>query len=892
MRRQYLPVSFTLSILLLLSSRLAAQLEPPSTGGAVALDQELRMLGHYKRVLMIGAHPDDEDTELLTVLVRGMGCEAAYLSLNRGEGGQNLIGTELGEALGLLRTEELLAARRLDGARQYFTRAYDFGYSKRLEETWEHWPRDSILKDVVRIIRRFRPQVIVSIFSGTPKDGHGQHQAAGWSAQEAFRVAADSTRFPELLSDEGLLPWVPLKLYRSARFDTSATTLTLSGGVLDPVVGKSYHQIAMAGRSLHRSQDMGRLQEIGPSKVRLALVEDRTGAGGQALFAGIDTTLAALPLGERRGGGSPELIRAPSPAPPQLARYTAEIESLIGARGNPARQRGLLARAARNLEQVVATPPHATSAPRGVYYTRGIELEDQLGHLNAAAWHLGGVVFDALADDDRVISGQSFRWNLSAWNTTDQRRIADMRAAECVPLAECRSPDQDPVPQPVPPGQVASATFESRVSEQPPTTPYFLILPRAGDLYRWPDELNGVPLTGGLPYGEPFESPTFLGSAEVNAGEGDSLGATRLQEAAFRVNDQARGEVRRPVTVVPRLDVKIDPGTELWSLASTSPQRFVVTLTHGARDTTTGVVGLRLPKGWPAVATQSFRFDREDERETFVFEVKPPAQRKSSTVEIRAFARDSGGTTYELGVFTVDYPHIHPRSYVKPSVATVRLAPLALPRLTRLGYVRGAADQVPEALESVGLPVSVLTPAILERGNLSRYDAIVIGPRAYETDPALVENNRRLLDYARRGGLVIVQYQQLQYFNGHFAPYPMKVGGTNPPVTHDRVVDERAPVGILLKNHPLVRLPNRLNAADWEGWVQERGLYFARSWDRHYRPVLETHDPGESPLNGGLLIASVGKGTYVYTGLSFFRQLPAAVPGAFRLFANLLALAK
>jgi LmbE family N-acetylglucosaminyl deacetylase len=891
-RRRYLPVGSTLLTLLLLSSRLAAQLEPPSTGGAVALDQELRMLGHYKRVLMIGAHPDDEDTELLTVLVRGMGVEAAYLSLNRGEGGQNLIGTELGEALGLLRTEELLAARRLDGARQYFTRAYDFGYSKRLEETWEHWPRDSILKDVVRIVRRFRPQIIVSIFSGTPKDGHGQHQAAGWSAQEAYKVAGDSTRFPELLSDEGLLAWTPLKLYRSARFDTAATTLTLSGGVLDPVVGRSYHQIAMAGRSLHRSQDMGRLQEIGPSKVRLALVEDRTGAGGQALFAGIDTTMAAMPLGERRGGTSAELIRQASPTPVQLPRYTAEVESLIASRGNTARQRGLLARAARHLERVVASPPYASTAPRGVYYTRGIELEDQLGHLNAAAWHLGGVVFDALADDDRVVSGQTFRWKLSTWNTTDQPRIADMRAAECVPLTECHSPDQQPVPQAVPPGQVASVTFESRVSEQPPTTPYFLMLPRAGDLYRWPDELNGVPLSSGLPYGEPFESPTFLGSVEVNAGEGDSLGATRLQEAVFRFNDQARGEVRRPVTVVPRVDVKLDPATELWSTGSAATQRFVVTLTHGARDTTAGVVGLRLPKGWAAVATQPFRLVGEDERENFVFEVKPPVQRKPSSVEVRAFARDVAGTTYELGVYPVDYPHIRPRSYVKPSTAMVRLAPLVLPRLRRVGYVRGAADRVPEALESVGLPVSVLTPGMLERGNLDRYDAIVIGPRAYETDSGLVENNARLLAYARRGGLLIVQYQQHQFFNGRFAPYPMKVGGTNPPVSHDRVVDERAPVRILQSNHPVVRLPNRLNPSDWQGWVQERGLYFARSWDRRYRAVLETHDAGEPPLSGGLLIATVGKGTYVYTGLSFFRQLPAAVPGAFRLFANLLALAK
>jgi len=847
------------------------------------------MLGHYKRVLMIGAHPDDEDTELLTVLVRGMGAEAGYLSLTRGEGGQNLIGPELGEALGILRTEELLAARRLDGARQYFTRAYDFGYSKRLEETWQHWPRDTILKDVVRIVRRFRPQIIVSIFSGTPRDGHGQHQASGWSAQEAFRVAGDSTRFPELGSEEGLLPWTPSKLYRITRFDSMSTTLTLNGGVLDPAVGKSYHQIAMAGRSLHRSQDMGRLQDIGPSKVRLALIDDRTGQGADGLFAGIDTTLAAMPLGERRGGGAADLVRS-SAAPEQLARYPALIDSLIAARGNQARQTSLLARAARTLEGSIGAPPHASGGQRGVYYTRGIELEDQLGHLNAAAWYLGRVVFDALLDDDRVVSGQALQWTLSTWNASNQARIAAMTAAECVPLAECRSPDQELPPQPIPPGQVATATLGSSVSEQSPSTPYFLILPRAGDLYRWPEESNGPQTAAGLPYGEPFESPTFLGSVEVSAGEQDSLGASRLEEAVFRFNDQGRGEVRRPVTVVPRVDVKLDPATELWPLATPGSRRFTVTLTHGARDTTSGVVGLRLPRHWPPVATQSFRLTGEGERESFSFEVRAPAPRKSGAIDIQAYARDTAGTTYELGVYTVDYPHIRPRSYTRLARATLRLAPLAVPRVARIGYVRGAADRVPEALQSVGLPVTLLGPAVLERGNLRRYDAIVIGPRAYETDPALVDNNHRLLDYLRRGGLLIVQYQQHQFFNRKFAPYPMKVGGTNPPVSHDRVVDENAPVRIRVPEHPAVRVPNRLGPSDWKGWIQERGLYFARSWDRRYRPILEMSDSAEPPLPGGLLIASVGKGTYVYTGLSFFRQLPAGVPGAYRLFANLLAL--
>jgi LmbE family N-acetylglucosaminyl deacetylase len=901
-----------LLLCVLSTSSLLGQLEPPSTGGAVALDQELRMLGHYKRVLMIGAHPDDEDTELLTILVRGMGAEAAYLSLNRGEGGQNLIGPELGEALGLIRTEELLAARRLDGARQYFTRAYDFGYSKTLDETWQHWPRDTILKDVVRIVRRFRPQIIVSIFSGTPRDGHGQHQAAGWSAQEAFRAAGDSTRFRELFREEGLLPWSPLKLYRSTRFDSAATTLTLNGGVLDPAVGKSFHQIAMAGRSLHRSQDMGQLQRMGPSIVRLALVEDRTAGGGDpkgGLFSGIDTMMAAIPLGERRAGGSATLVLAGDPTT-GLARYQARIDSVIAARGSLSRQRGLLARAASDLERAVAEPPRAGSGGGGVYYTRGIELEDQLGHLNGAAWHLGRVVFDAVTDDDRVVAGQKLRWTLSTWNASDEPRLADMRAAECIPFGECQGPEPDSVPVTIQPGQVGTVAAEYQVLEQQPSTPYFLSLPRDGDLYRWPDQhQDRLSLTGGPPYGEPFEPPTFLGSVEVNAGQTDSLGASRLTEAVFRFNDQARGEVRRPVTVVPRVDVKLDPATEVWPTGSLTPHRFTVTLTHGARDSTSGTVRLQLPRGWPAVAPQRFHFAREDERESFVFEVRPPARLVPDSGEIHAVAQDLAGTTYDVGVYTVDYPHIRPRSYTRLATTTLRLAPLILPRLTRVGYIRGAADQEPEALASVGVPVTLLSGAALERGRLDRYDVIVVGPRAYETDSALVENNRRLLDYARRGGLLIVQYQQHQFFNGRFAPYPMTVGGqplrleestpgrpgsaptrAAPPVSHDRVTDENAPVRLVVPDHPAVRVPNRLSAVDWKGWVQERGLYFARTWDRRYRPVLETHDPGDAPLLGGLLIAPVGKGAYVYTGLSFFRQLPAGVPGAFRLFSNLLAL--
>lgn len=816
------------------------------------------MLGHTKRVLMIGAHPDDEDTELLTILVRGMGTEAAYLSLNRGEGGQNLIGPELGEALSLLRTEELLAARRLDGARQYFTRAYDFGFSKSLAETWTHWPRDTVLKDVVRMVRRFRPQVIVSIFSGTPRDGHGQHQAAGWATREAFRVAGDPAAFPELGREEHLAPWVPLKLYRSARFDTAATTLTLAGGVLDPVVGKSYHQIAMAGRSLHRSQDMGRLQEIGPSPVRLALVEDRTtsgwiggGAGGGALFSGIDTT--------------------PPWSGPAL-RLLDTARSLL-ARGRRDQAAELLARMGEALEPA---PGHSGSSSR----TMTAERADQLDHLQRARAGLSGLVPDALADDDRLVPGQRLGAKLLLWNGGDERRLA---------RAELAGPEGWEIgvdsagPTWLPAGAVLQRAVTAGVPEDAPlTTPYFLRRPRQGAMYDWSGVAPAV-------RGEPFEPPRLTALFRTRGGVAEA------RELTYRYNDQARGEVRRPVTIVPRVGVQLEPATEVWSTLSSSPHRLSVTLTHGARDTTGGTVRLEVPAGWLAPSPQAFRLVRAEERETFVFTLRPPPGRIVGEVEVRAVATDERGRRYDVGVVTVDHPHIRPRSYVTAARATIRTVPIALPRLARVGYVRGAADRVPEALAAVGFPVAVLDSATLADGDLRRYDAIVVGPRAYETDPALVENNARLLNYVRRGGLLIVQYQQQAFFREGYAPYPLVVGGPAadpalPPVAHDRVTDETAPVRLLAPADPVVRRPNRIGPPDWSGWVQERGLYFARSWDPAYRPVLETSDPGEAPLAGGLLVASVGQGTYVYTGLSFFRQLPAGVPGAFRLFANLLTL--
>jgi LmbE family N-acetylglucosaminyl deacetylase len=781
-------------------SDLAAQIVGPSTGGTVALRQAERMLGHHKRVLMIAAHPDDEDTELLTILVRGEGAEAAYLSLSRGEGGQNLIGSELGERLGLIRSEELLGARALDGARQYFTRAFDFGFSKNIEEASRFWPRDSVLKDVVRIVRRFRPQVIVSIFSGTPRDGHGQHQMAGWAAQEAFRIAGNPERFPELKTEEGLAPWAPIKLFRNARFDPTGASLSLEGGVLDPEVGQSYRQIAMRGRSLHRSQDMGVLQESGPSTIRLALITDRSGSSDGGMWSGIDTAAVSL-------GGD------------------------------------------------------------------GIEPGDLRRHTDDAAAVRASLIVDATTNDGRLIPGQRVPVRLSVWNAGIHPATVEflLLAPPGWLVTPCSAPRAVVAPQ-----TVATCSVEVTVAEDAPfSTPYFLRAPRDGAMYHW----------GGSPseWGEPFEAPVLRARVVLTPEGGSAL--IQEREVVHRYRDQAIGEIRRPVLVVPRVDLKLDPAEKVWATGVRAPQSYTVTVQHGASEPTSGSVQLELPAGWPPVAPQPFSLSRAEERETLVFHVRPPEAMRPGSYEVRAVARDTSGHRYDAGVTTVDYPHIRLRALALGATSMVHAAPITLPGLTRVGYVRGAADRVPEALLEIGLPVELLDAAALERGNLSKYDVIVVGSRAYETDPALLENNARLLDYAKAGGRVVVQYQQQPYFNGNYAPAALTVGAP-----HDRVTDENAPVRLLNPESPAFTRPNRLGPADWTGWVQERGLYFAHTWDPSYTPMMELSDSGEAPLRGGVLMGALGKGTYIYTGLSFFRQLPAGVPGAYRLFLNLLDL--
>jgi len=827
-------VRVLLALVLMPAVLVAQQIAPPSSGGFTALERALDRLDQNKRVLMIAAHPDDEDTELLALLSRGMGVDAAYLSLSRGEGGQNLIGPELGEQLGLIRTGELLAARSLDGAHQYFSRAFDFGYSKTLDESLRFWPRDTMVADVARIIRRFRPQVIVSVFTGTPRDGHGQHQVSGVVARAAFELLRDSA-------------WGPVKFYESARFQ-GTPTLTLPDTTLDPLAGKSYLQIAMAGRSLHRSQEMGQLQRLGPSAVRLALVETARGADAApngGLFAGVDTSLG-----------------------PGLARYQALIDS-ARAIADPHRMGAVVPLLTAALEELRRHAPPAF-------------LRNKEPLLEEAIATAANVVVDAVADDGRVVPGQAVQVGATVWNAGDAavrtRGIVIEAPAgwDVAPLGTADAPDGGP--SFFASGRVPVARFSVHV---PPdaelTQPYFLTRPRIGALYDWSGVADSL-------RGEPLDPPLLEARFDL---EVLGVPVTLRREVAYRFDDPAFGEQRKPVIVVPRVGVALSPGELVWpAAAGGQTRRLSVELVHGSRDTTTGFVRLDVPAGWPAVAPQPFTLAGQETRQSFTFDVRAPAQLAPGRYVIRAVAQagEAGAPAESRASVVIDYPHIRPMSWVADAVTQVTVAPLTLPPVRLVGYVRGAADRVPEALEAVGLPIKVLSPQDLERGDLSAYDVIVIGSRAYETDPALVANNGRLLDYVRAGGRVVVQYQQYPFIQGGFAPYPLSIARP-----HDRVTDEHAPVTLLDPSDPAFRAPNAIGPADWDDWVQERGLYFAHDWDSAYRPLLEMGDAGER-LRGGLLVARYGRGLYTYTGLAFFRQLPAGVPGAYRLFMNLLAM--
>lgn len=842
--------------------------------GTVATGLLLRQLDGVKRVLMIAAHPDDEDTSLLTALSRGWGAETAYLALTRGDGGQNLIGPELWEGLGIVRTGELMSARRLDGGRQFFTRAFDYGYSKSAEEALTLWPRDEILSDVVWVVRKYRPHVIVSVFSGTPADGHGQHQAAGIMAREAFAASGDPNRFPEQLT-MGVGPWTPSKLYQSSRrriFDPDGEpeegAVDVETGLRDPLIGRSFLQLAMESRSQHRSQDMGASQPPGPRRTSVLLVESRVTDAG-SIFSGVDTTLVGL-AGSLPGTAAAQVRR-------HLGMYREAIDRARSDFGlDPESITPHLVEARRHLTAArEAAPGRDDSRIRQT-------LDTRLGLVDRAIMASAGVSFELRSVDDLVVPGQSVEVVAHLWNG-GRRSLTQPGPSLTVPSgwrvvergAEGLGPDGA-----LAPGGLATWTYELVVPDDADLSRlYYLRQPRQGAMYRWP----GDPAVWGLPRDRAVVSAA-LGFGLVGEGVSQVERLSADAEWKYVGVDPARGQFQHPVLVVPAVSVVVSPAGVTWPQSRNGAQSVSVVVRAEAEAGASGRITVSPPEGWSvSPSSQAFSFDEAGAQRVMTFQIEPVAALAAGRQLFEVVATTDDGRRYDEGYSLVDYEHIDRTALFAPAEASVVVVPVAVPDDLRVGYIMGSGDDGPEAIGQMGVDVELLDESQVREGDFGRFSTVVLGVRAYETRPDLQAAASQLLDFARQGGTVVVQYNRGPL--GRLAPYDLTVGRGSP-----RVADETAPVTILDPSAPVFASPNRITTADFEGWVQERGLYFASEWDDSYRPVLELNDPGEPPRRGSLLVASVGDGVFVYSALSFFRQWAEQVPGAYRLFANLISL--
>ncbi len=853
-------------------------LSSASTGGIRAVDRALSRLSSHRRLLMIAAHPDDEDTFVLAH-VASLGGEAAYLSLSRGDGGQNLIGSELGEGLGLLRSRELESARRVDGARQYFTRAFDFGYTRSLDETFERWPRNILMQDARKVFRRFKPQVVVAVFPPTARAGHGQHQASAVVAEQLFQE----------MSEDPSLPWRADSFYRASWWNPTAATLELDLGRVDPITGRSTFQTALESRSRHRCQDMGFEQPPGDAVAGLIWQGGISGEPPTDLFGESDTRLAAIaaPLLESSEGRELGLVVEEGLG--RVSKLAVEARStLVAARLETAVPAlveivGLLSRLRDQTAAGAVAPGDADLEERRamVHELVSEKLAVARRGLSAAA----GFVVDVVTDRDRLVPGETIDVRSLFWSSGGFE-VEDLQ----VELLGPELPDSDGW-QIVSrrPAEPAEGRFKVEVTDESILTvrvaesaelsvPYFLLEPKNGDLYHWPEDQLGLHTR---PFGPPPLSLRFRGVLEGAPMEWH-------REVVFRYRDQALGEVRRPLQVVPPLEVSLDRKLVVRPVAAGKAVDTILLKVDLVRHQEAGMSGhlkVQTPPGWTAPAPVPFELNGpRGQRMGLELRVQPPSDLVPGTYPLSISVDGSEGRSLQR----IEYEHIRPTALPRTARVTVRAAPIRLPELRRVAYVRGASDRVPEMLLEIGLPLELVTAEQLLLEDLQRFDAVVIGSRAFEIEPTLAKANDRLLAFARSGGTVLVQYQQYQFVQGGFAPFELDIRRP-----HDRVTDETAEVRLLDASHPLLRSPNAIAEADWQGWVQERGLYFAGTWGPEWTPLLAMSDPigdpGGEEKRGVLLVAELGQGRYIYTGLAFFRQLPAGVPGAYRLFVNLLS---
>ncbi|HSK08624.1 MAG TPA: PIG-L family deacetylase [Vicinamibacterales bacterium] len=853
---------------------------PVPEAGYVGLGVMLRQLGNVGIFLQTTAHPDDESNPLLTMLDRGQGYRATLLTATRGTGGQNEIGPELFEALSVLRTSELESVHRFDGAEQYFARAIDFGYSFSVEESYEKWGREEILADYVRIIRTLRPDVIVTM----RPDGQGggeHHQAQARITGDAFRMAGDAAMFPEQIA-EGLRPWQPKKLYYTASYGfrgepappPDVKVLTVATDLYDPFLGATYAEVGAEARSYHKCQGMGQLLALpGPQVARYRLgdtvLPGGTGRDDGSLFDGIDASVQGL--AQYVAGPVPGSLSEGLAA---IAREADGARQAFAARGMDAATKPLAAGIAA-IRALRARLPGLGLDPAAVYEI-DYRLAGEEAEFEEAAVAAQALRIDLLANDGLVVPGQAITVQASVAN-----RGATPMQVNGVSLvgfdgdAACK-------PEALKPGGIFRCELAAGIPASARlTTPYWQPIPGTAR-YEFDKD---------APFGLPFEPTPFRARVELSIAGAD---VTAERPVKFRYEGNIfSGEKRMELLVVPRYSVTVAPEIAIVPQGATRPgeadgsRELRVVVTNGERGPGKATVRLDVPAGWKTEpASAAVAFAREDEEATVRFLVTPPAGVAAGEYRVRAVAQD-GGATFGQGYQVIEYPHVNRRHRVIAAETTIKAIDVKTQAGLRVGYVMGVGDQVPPAIRQLGVQLDLLGADDLGWGDLSRYDTIVTGVRAYERRADLRANNDRLLRYVEGGGTLIVQYNKYEFNEAQYGPYPVKVSS-------NRVTGEEAPVRVLVPGHPVFTTPNRIDEDTWKGWVQERGLYFlGPDKDPRYLDLVSLEDPfphNPGVKTGALVEARVGKGRWIYVGLGLWRQLPAGTDGAYALLANLIGL--
>ncbi|WP_251046975.1 PIG-L family deacetylase [Hymenobacter sp. ISL-91] len=912
-----------------------AAAQAPKTWSSSEILLGLKKLNVLGSALYIAAHPDDENTRLIAYLANGRLVETGYLSATRGDGGQNLIGPELREGLGVIRTQELLAARRVDGGRQFFTRANDFGFSKTAQETFTIWDKEQVLADMVWVIRQRRPDVMITRFPPDARAGHGHHTASAMLAIEAFDAAADPKRFPEQL--KFVQPWQAKRLlWNTGSFFVKAGEdmspyFQLDAGGYNALLGRSYGEIAAESRTSHKSQGFGSSAQRGEAPEYFQLLK---GAPAKTdLFDGVDLTWNRVP-GSMMQILMTDLLRNydssnPAASVDKLFEVRDHLQSQLVGSDNiqiPAPDlfwfRQKLTETEKLIQACLGLYIEATATDAAV--VSGGQLKLKLDVVNRGNRKLQVLnVFTAnpyqdseLLTQSRVLlsknhretgrvrgamtsnvfdpTGYSVEKNLPSGASLTQVMSLPMIGETRMVLSEGTIDQEATVAQPSlsalsqpfwlrEKGTAGMYKLPGAVpTEKPDISHQYGVLTELGTIGMF--QLPGVLQFVGRPENEPSAAVRvkFMLTTKNMAGEGTDRIIGFDVPVQYKHTDPVRGEIYEPLTVVPPVMVNI--GGQAFVFADQQPKTVPVTLRAGKAGVK-GSVALTLPAGWVAEpASMPFDLAAKDAEQTVQFQVRPGAGAKEGKTELRAVATVEG-QAYSRGYQVIAYDHI-PTQTLFPE-ATAPLVKLDLKRKgQQIGYLMGAGDEVPEALRQIGYTVTLLKPDELTEANLRRFDAVVLGVRAYNTVEQLKTRQPALLKYVENGGNVVVQYTVNRgTVLPEIGPYPLTLG-------RDRVTVEDAPVTLLNPKQPLLNTPNRISPADFTGWEQEQGLYYPAKWDPRYQTVISSHDPGEPARESAILVANYGKGHYIYTGLSFFRELPAGVPGAYRLLTNMVSLGK